>query len=268
MNDAVGHPGRPRGVLRGRELLIGLPLEPSVELGALTQLLIRRHHVGRAARIGELFGPAAPVGSVCLGERAPGGPALQVAAAFGPEGFVCALAGLRQRDLADEFQRRALAAPDRIPVDQVSGRVAGPQQRGELVDRALVLRRERAVLEDVLDPEVERAREHSRHRQVRRGTDRRQRLDRMQRVDQDEPGAQLGGAPPGEFRQIVQVTVAPRLFRPDRVELHREAPLAFGWFGRNARPQPVIVPQGSRSRRVRVWAAEFGRLLEHGEYGF
>ena len=252
VNDAVGHPGRLRDVLRGRELLLGLPLKPSVELSALAQLRIRRHHVGRAARIGELFGPGARVGSVCLGERAPGRPALQVAAAFGPEFFVGALARLRQRDLADELQGCALAAPDRVPVDQVSCRVASPQRGGELVDRALVFRRERAVLQDVLDPEVERAREQPRHRQIWRRADRRQRLDRMQRVDQDEPGTQLGGAPPGEHREIVQVAVAPGLLRPDRVELHREAPLVLGWFGWIARPQPVIVSGGGRSRRVLV----------------
>jgi hypothetical protein len=78
----------------------------------------------------------------------------------------------------------------------------------------------------------------------------------MERVDQDEPGAQLGCAPTGEPRQVVQVTVSPRILRAQRVQLDGEAPLPLG---RNAQARRAAL-----AAVAHVAAVQFaGRAAAH-----
>ena len=90
---------------------------------------------------------------------------------------------------------------------------------------ALVLR-QRGVLGDPLDAQVDRVEEPARAGQVRRGLHRRQRLGGVQRVDQDVVGPQLAGRPDGEVGEVGQVAEPPAAAGADAVELGGEPPLA------------------------------------------
>ncbi len=217
-DDPGVHARGQRRPLRGGQLLISEPLQPGVELG------IRAGGRGRAARITVRARPVAPVGPVPLGERAPGGPVLELAALALAEPLVLAAPGLAERHPVDDFQRRPLGRPDRVPVDERRGGVAGQERGGERLDPRPLRGVQPAVLGDVLDPQVERADVAPGHRQVRGVADRRQRLGGVQRVDQYEAGAQVAGAPGGQVGQVAQIAVTPRLAGADRVELDGEPP--------------------------------------------
>ena len=244
MDEADGHSGRPRGLLRRCQLLVGEPLQPGVEARGRAQRAALTAFFAETD-IPCLIGPAAPVRPVQLGQRAPGGPVLQVDALPLTEAPVSGPPAIAQRDLVDDLQGGPLGGPDRVPVDQLAGGVAGPQRRGQFVDVLALVAGQLLVLRDVLDPQVERAGEPPGHRQVGRRADRRQRLGRVQRVDQHESGAEVTGAPGGQVGQVTQVAMAPGGAGAERVQLDGEAPGPGGrsrgngaLVSRSARPGP------------------------------
>ena len=202
------HARRPRRGLRRRPLLIGDPLQPGVEPRAGPQPGQLSHHGGRTYAPQRLW-PPAPVGSVDLRQRAPGGPVIQRLALVDAEPLERGAAAGRQRLAVDDLQGGALGPPDRIPVDQAAAAAGGAQRGSQFLDAAPVGGGQLRVLGDVLHPQVERADEPPAHRQVRGRAHRRDGLGRVQRVDEHEARAELAGAPGGEFGQITQVTMAP-----------------------------------------------------------
>ena len=182
-----------------------------------------RGDLGRA-RVGQRRGPGPPVGTVDLGDGAPCRPVLDVAAVAGQERVELCPAARSQRHRADQLERGQLSGPDRVPVDERRGAARGLQRGSQRLRPGPVRGTQPPIFRDVLDPQVERADLVAAHRQVRRRAHRRPRLGRVQRVDQHEVRAQVAAAPGGEVGQVVQVAVAPRGARANRVQLHGEAP--------------------------------------------
>ena len=224
-DDPGAHARRTGRLLGGGQLGVGQPLQPGVKPGLAGQPGPRRSHLGRLGDA-QPRRPGPPVRSVLLGQRAPQRPVGQRLPGTGLVRIELALPGGGQRLPVNDLQGGPLGPPHLVPVEQFAGSVAGAQRGGQRVDAHPVARGQRAVLRDVLDPQVQRAGETPGHRQVRGRAQRGQRLDRVQRVDQHEVGAQVGSAPGGQVSQVAQVAVAPGLPGPHRVQLDGEAPRA------------------------------------------
>ncbi len=213
---------------------------------------------------GQRGGPRPPVRAVNLGQHAPRGPFRQRLALTLTVGVVLGGSPRAHRYLVQDLQRGPLRSPDRVPVQQGSGFVRGPQRSGERREMTALPVVEGGILRDVLDPQIERADEPPAHRQVRGCAHRGHRLGGVQRVDQDEPGAQLTCAPGRQVSQVTEVTVPPGRTGTDRVELDGQTP---GPALRDRRGQVGQVRAG-RWQRHRRGIAESGedRLDRFGRH--
>ena len=165
----------------------------------------------------------------------------------------------------DDPERGALRRPARVAVDRVPWRQPGRQLSDQLVDRVPLVPRQRGVLGDPLDAEVDRVEEPARAGQVRRGLQRRQRLGGVQRVDQDEVGTELAGRPDGQVGEVGEVAEPPAAAGADAVELGREPPLAppVGLLG-EAEPGGRDDQVGAR---LRVAAAGLEQVVAERQVG-
>ena len=151
-DDPGVHARGQRRPLRGGQLLIGEPLQPGVELGARAGVPRPRgadHGPGPASRASRAR--AARRARTRRPSRSSSRPSRLRNRSYSPR-----RASL-ERHPVDDLQRRPLGRPDRVPVDERRGGVAGPERGGQRLDPRPLRGVQPAVLGDVLDPQVERA---------------------------------------------------------------------------------------------------------------
>ena len=196
------------------QLQVERPLQPRVE-GDQGGVLGAEPDDRRPGRPAQLLRPLAPVGTVLVGERAPGGEVVQRRPLSSPPGVEAVRPVASGEDL---LERAALEPPHDVPVDQ------------RLVEEPVTLRgRARQVdpvgTRHVLHPQVERVAPPPRRGQVRARLLRQRGRDRVQRVDHAEAGARLL-RPLAQHPQVGQVADAPARARPGGVQLDGETPAA------------------------------------------
>ena len=221
VHDAELHACPQGGRLRGRQLIVELPLQPPVEVDRLG-VLGREPGDRGAGRAGEFLRPAMPVRSVTFRQRAPDREVVEAAAFACAVGLVCQLSACGPFDAVDGFEHVAFRVPRRVSVDQI--RVPGfllqlqppapdsaaPPHLGELGDR--------------FGSQIQRIDVAPGCRQIRRRFHRCHRRGGVHRVDQNVSGAMICARPHSQIGEIGQITYAPRSFRLHAVELGGQSP--------------------------------------------
>ena len=220
-HDAQRHPGSQGLGLGAGQLVVELPLQPPVEVDRARMALGEVGDLG-PGRVAQTRRPGPPVAAEFLGQRAPGGEVVQCGALATPVGAVRLLPAGRARHRMDQCEGRAFGGPRGVAVDDVA--LAGRRRAGLLALAHPAAPGHGGELRDRLDPQVQRADEASRGRQVGGGFHRCRRRGRVQGVDQHESGPVARPRPHRQVGQIGQVAHTPGTFRGEAVKLGGQTP--------------------------------------------
>ena len=225
LHEAERHAAVFRGLLRGRHLLGGDPLQPARELVQVGMVLLELRDLRAVpVRGGEPVHAFLPRCAPHLERDAPQGERAQVVARCTAE--------LRERRLAlggallaeDDLERRALGIPCRVDVDRVRVRVVHRHAVMQVAHSGQIPLTQLLEFRDVLRADVGDVQESARLGQVRGGLERGDWRARVDRVDEHEVGAGFGGRVGGEHAQVAVVADAPRPGGTHRVHLRHPAP--------------------------------------------
>ena len=215
VHDPQRHPRRNRLRLRGGELLVELPLQPTVEIHGLRVV---------GDELGDTVGAGMPhaIRATDASHRRTSRPAhtrwrnrrAQHPSRAQKAAYASSRPAVRGTEI-DQLQGRPLGCPCGVTVDGV--------QRGCVSLHAVAQPPHPATLaqisefRDGFDPEIQRVDEAPRCRQIRRRLHRCGRRGCVQRIDQDITGAVRRGRPDRKVSEIGEVADTPGLSGPDTI---------------------------------------------------
>ena len=207
-------------MLRVLELLGGNPLAPLVEVNTVGQLETF-HLDARRGGTRQVLGQLDR--ALALNKSAPERVVGQFRTATFDEVIQLALAMIRARSRKDQFESLTLGLPGTITIDQVLTTVELAGFVTQLLDSLARGLRQGCELFDVLRANVDRVEPATRHRQVRRGLQRRNRLGCVHRVNEQEV-CTLVRTDGCKIREIGRISNTPRRSRTRRVQLSVDTP--------------------------------------------